>query len=69
MMRPRVCSFKVPIKLEPTRQASHPAPCSPVAPDSFLLGDSGASSNSLSSDAPVLAESGRKSQQVDERAS
>ena len=62
-------SFKVPIKPEPTRQASHPAPCSPVTPESFLFGDSGANSNSLSSDAPVLAEIGRKSQQVDERAS
>ena len=64
-----MCSFKVPIKPEPTRQASHPAPCSPVAPESFLFGDLGANSNSLSSDAPVLAEIGRKSQQVDERAS
>lgn len=42
-----------------------PSPCSPAAPESFLLGDSGANSNSLSSDAPVLAEC----QQVDERAS
>ena len=69
MLRPHFCFFKVPIKPEPTRQASHPAPCSPVAPECFLFGDSGANSNSLSSDAPVLAEIGRKSQQVDERAS
>ena len=69
MLRPCVCFFKVPIKPEPTRQASHPAPCSPVTPECFLFGDSGANSNSLSSDAPVLAEIGRKSQQVDERAS
>ena len=45
-----------------------PSPLFPVAPESFLFGDSGANSNSLSSDAPVLAEIGRKSQQVDERA-
>ena len=65
-----MCSFKVPIKPEPTRQASHPAPCSPVAPESFLFGDLKVNSNSLSSDTPVLAEVGRKSQQVeDERAS
>jgi len=48
----------------------HTQPCSPVAPESFLFGDLKVNSNSLSSDTPVLAEVGRKSQQVeDERAS
>lgn len=59
-------SFKVPIKPEPTRQASHPAPCSPVAPESFLFRDLKVNSNSQSSDTPVLAEVGRKSQQVED---
>ena len=48
----------------------HTQPCSPVAPESFLFRDLKVNSNSQSSDTPVLAEVGRKSQQVeDERAS
>ena len=48
----------------------HTQPCSPVTPESFLFRDLKVNSNSQSSDTPVLAEVGRKSQQVeDERAS